>query len=154
MQRRTFFRSLLGAPAAAIAAPAKPEPVIARGAYPTCECGYAYVRHVLDPFRPKGSSRPVEEYIECLNPNCRHFRKALAMPTVAMESADPELVRTIAAQERDARRDWERMQAEKEEANRRAWLSNKRIEQTATQLGSSAREWQERLAAETFKAFK
>lgn len=112
-----FFRSLLGAPvatAAAIAAPVNSNVVMARGAFPECECGFGYLLHKLDGHRPKGLGRWIG-YVECCNPGCRYFRKALALPSIAMAPADPRIVWAIEAQERayaEQDKRWAREKAE------------------------------------------
>jgi hypothetical protein len=117
MQRRTFFRSFLGlAPAAAIAAPAKPERVMARADIPRCRCGYqllikgAWVEDGYPAPVPRGASRV--EFMTCTNRLCDLYGKPFALPQVAIEAADPLAVRYVEQAER-------RAIAEKEAAERK-----------------------------------
>jgi hypothetical protein len=95
MRRRSFFRGLLGLPIAAPAAAAsiaiaarKPEPVLAGGDIPTCECGYVFRIWSYD-FHSRVS------YMSCQNPKCRYHGRKFALPRVALVDADPRLVRRV-----------------------------------------------------------
>lgn len=118
MERRHFFRALIGAgPLIAAAAPAKPRPVMARGRIPVCECGFEFeVRRAYtdqDNFETGGGllksnawpagiasdrEHPFNEYMVCHNLKCAHHDKPFAVPRVELAPADPRMVAFVKEQ--------------------------------------------------------
>jgi hypothetical protein len=112
MDRRLFFRALVGsAPAAALAAPKKPEPTVAYHlCIPLCECGFQFmVRKAYTPADDWNGERgglfgggivadnptPTKEYMVCDNRKCRHYEVAFSIPTVQLERADAGLKKAV-----------------------------------------------------------
>lgn len=144
MNRRLFFRSLAGAPAAAIAGPPKPAPATARGQVPSCACGFQMMiksawdaddqldgkrEGLLGDFGDVGipADNPTgkHEFMMCVNRRCRYFHRPFAIPQVELSPADPETVRKVEAYEREQ----ERLRREKE-AEERRWQEARRVHYT------------------------
>lgn len=97
MNRRLFFRSLVGAPAIAVAAPSDfvqaelvmMSPVTGR----MCECGWEFLRYTAAP--DKAGDR--HAYMVCFNQRCPHYKRPLAIPTAPIFAANPNVVANVDA---------------------------------------------------------
>lgn len=122
MDRRLFFRAILGAPVlgAAAAVPAE-RVVMARAEVPTCECGFAFWVHRAYLETDLGAGKlsgiaadrdiPRCEYMECLNERCAHFGRPFGIPRVQLAPANPDLVKFVReelARQAEREREWKR----------------------------------------------
>lgn len=95
MNRRLFFRALMGAPAAAIAKAPSSSGLEAIANADTCgSCQHHLYAH--------GSryDSPVSMYWTCPNKECRQYDLPMVSPKIQMLPADLEIVRRVRAQER------------------------------------------------------
>jgi hypothetical protein len=116
MNRRLFFRSLIGGAASGAAAAevpaAKPEPerILARAPIPRCVCGFEFM--VVSAWTPDDwhdgarggmfesgiladNPTPGQQYMTCQNLRCSLHGKAFLLPTVEIVPAPPSLKRTV-----------------------------------------------------------